>query len=216
MNNKTVIFDWGGVILKEFPEKNCDRDAIHNTLNFFNPNLNKEDTYQIYLDTLKDENGQIISIFDDYESKYKWYKRINDLGNLNTTYEEYTNKFIEEYKKTDKYEDVVNFIYSLKEKCKLCLFSDLIFTCYPALATQIRLEIFDRVFLSFKEGYTKSDPNAFKNVQEKIKVEPNEILFVDNFERNINNAINYGWNTCLAGGNELDKIVKCVNDFLKI
>lgn len=212
---KIIIFDWGGVILKEYPEHCCDRDAIISTIKKFNNNLSDEEAYQLYLDTLKDEDDNIITIYDDYENKYKWYERINDKGNLNTTYEEFVNTFINNYKKIDKYEEIVNYIYSLKDKVKLGLFSDLIFTCFEALNKHIDLNIFDYVFLSYIEGITKSNIESFINVESKLKIDVNNILFIDNNETNINNAKERGWNTCLAYGYELDKIKENINKFLE-
>ncbi len=213
--NKVIIFDWGGVILKEYPFHYCDQDAIKETMRKFNNNLTEKQAYQLYLDTLKDEDNNIISIFNDYEHKYKWFQRINNKGNLNTTYDEFVNEFINNYKKTDKYEEIVNYIYSLKNKATLVLFSDLIFGCFKALEKHINLEIFDYVFLSYQEGFTKTNIKAFINVESKLKVKPENILFIDNNQYNINNAKKCGWNTCLAYGYEIDKIKNSINDFLK-
>ncbi len=211
-NEKVVIFDWGGVILKEYPNHYCDRDAITDTIKKFNNNLNYEDAYQLYLNTLYDENGKIISILDDYTDKYKWYERINKEGNLNTAYEEFTSEFINNYKKIDKYEDVVNYIYSLKDKIKIYLFSDLIFTCYESLKKHIDLNIFDDIFLSYKEGYTKSDIKAFINVNNKLNNK--NILFIDNNTNNIENAKKIGWNTLCCTGEDMNKIKNEVEKFM--
>lgn len=214
--DKIIIFDWGGVILKEYPEHYCDQDAIIETIKKFNNNLTDNDAYQLYLDTLKDENNRIISIFNDYESKYKWYERIHNNGKLNTTYEEFINEFTYNYDKIDKYEEVVNYIYTLKDKTNLVLFSDLIFACFSALENTINLNIFDKIFLSYEEGYVKSNIEAFINVEKKLNIKAENILFIDNNENNINNAKKRGWNTCLAFGYELDKIKNTVDEFLKI
>ena len=214
--DKIIIFDWGGVILKEYPEHYCDQDAIIETIKKFNNNLTDNDAYQLYLDTLKDENNRIISIFNDYESKYKWYERIHNNGKLNTTYEEFINEFTYNYNKIDKYEEVVNYIYTLKDKTNLVLFSDLIFACFSALENTINLNIFDKIFLSYEEGYVKSNIEAFINVEKKLNIRAENILFIDNNENNINNAKKRGWNTCLAFGYELDKIKNTVDEFLKI
>ena len=210
---KIVIFDWGGVILKEYPNHYCDRDAIVETIRKFNSTYSFEEAYQIYLDTLVDSNGNYISCYDDYDSKYNWYMRVNDKGKLNTTYEEFILEFINNYKKIDKYEDVVNYIYSLKGKCKLYLFSDLIFTCYDALCKHIDLDVFDDVFLSYKEGFVKSNINAFLNVNEKISYD-SKILFIDNNKKNIDNAESVGWDTLCANGDDIDKIKNKVDSFL--
>ena len=213
---KIIIFDWGGVILKEFPNHYCDRDAVIDTVKKFNSDLSNEEAYNVYLKTLRDENGRIIITLNDADDKYNWYERIKDRGNLNAEYDEFVNEFTENYKKIDKYEEVVNYIYSLKNRAKLYLFSDLIFTCYESLQKQIDLNIFEDVFLSFEEGYEKLDINAFLNVNNKINYpdENKEILFIDNTKINIENAKKVGWNTCLATGDEMNKIVTTINNFL--
>lgn len=211
---KIIIFDWGGVILKEYPEHYCDQDAIKETIKKFNSTLSDDISYQIYLDTLLDENNQIISIFNDYENKYRWYQRIKEKANFNTTYEEFVEEFTNNYTKINKYEDVVNYIYSLKDKVDLALFSDLIFVCFSALKKHIDLNVFNKVFLSYKEGYVKSNIEAFINVEKKLNVTGENILFIDNNIINIENAKKRGWNTCHAYGYELDKIKATVDEFL--
>lgn len=212
--NKIIIFDWWGVILKEYPHHYCDQDAIKETIKKFNNGLTDDDTYSLYLDTLSDENDRIISIFDDYENKYKWYERIKNKGNLNVSYEEFINEFINNYKKIDKYEEVVNYIYSLKDKVNVALFSDLIFVCFEALKKHIDLKVFSKVFLSYKEGYVKTNIEAFINVENKLNIKGENILFIDNNKINIENAKKRGWNTCLAFGYEIEKIKNSVDKFL--
>ena len=209
---KIVIFDWGGVILKEYPNHYCDRDAIVETIRKFNSTYSFEEAYQIYLDTVRDENNRHICSYNDEINKHKWVERIINKGNLNTTYDLFVNEFINNYKKIDKYEDVVNYIYSLKDKIKVYLFSDLIFTCYEALKKQIDLNIFEQVFLSYEEGYIKGDIEAFYNVNNKLQ--DKEILFIDNNSKNIENAKSVGWNTCLATGDNLDLIKKTIKKFM--
>ena len=211
---KIVIFDWGGVILKEFPNHYCDRDAIAETFRKFNSSLSFSSAYEIYKQTLKDENGNYISVFNDEKNKYAWFQRVNEKAGLNTTYEKFVEEITNNYKKIDKYDKVVEFIYSLKDKAKLCLFSDLIFVCYEALAKQIDLNVFDQVFLSYEEGYVKTYVDAFINVDTKLNRNGQEVLFIDNNSLNISNAKKVGWNTFQATGDDIDKIKEAVNDFL--
>lgn len=109
---------------------------------------------------------------------------------------------------------MVNYICSLEGKINLVLFSDLIFVCYNALEKHIDLKIFDKVFLSYKEGYLKSEIDAFINVENKLRLSGEDILFIDNNKNNITNANKHGWHTCHAYGYELDKIKESVNMFL--
>ena len=143
------------------------------------------------------------------------FQRVNEKAGLNTTYEKFVEEITNNYKKIDKYDKVVEFIYSLKDKAKLCLFSDLIFVCYEALAKQIDLNVFDQVFLSYEEGYVKTYVDAFINVDTKLNRNGQEVLFIDNNSLNISNAKKVGWNTFQATGDDIDKIKEAVNDFLK-
>ena len=68
--------------------------------------------WDFYLKSLVDEAGIYISIQDDEISKEKWFNRINESGKLNTTFDLFIKKFIEEYLTIGYYKDVVNYIYS--------------------------------------------------------------------------------------------------------
>lgn len=219
---KTIIFDWGGVILRESKQiKNignyyCDTNAIIDTIKYFNNGLTDNKAYELYITTLRDENNEIISSLNTKEDNYKWFNRINIKGNLNTSYNDFVKKFEDNYKKIDIYNDVVNYIYSLKNKVNLCLFSDLIFVCYESLEQSIDLNVFNNVFLSYKEEYTKNDIDAFLNVTNKLNINPKDILFIDNTNSNTLIAKSVGWNVCAADGYQLDIIKTAVDEFLNI
>lgn len=214
MQNKIVIFDWGGVILHTFPDSNSDRDAIVRTIQHFQSSFSSEEAWNLYRDTLRDENNIIISVQNDEESKEKWVQRICNAGNFHTSMDEFSNVFSAEYLKTDYYQDVVHYIYSLKDKCKIGLFSDLIYACYPALAKQLDLSSFDYVWLSYVTHSHKSSEDAFRLVEQALQLNPKDIMFIDDTSINIENAAKRGWNTCQAKGYELDKIQKSISDFL--
>lgn len=212
---KIVIFDWGGVILKEYPAHYCDRDAIVDSIIYFDEDYTAEDAYKLYLNTLCDFDDNYICMYDDYENKYKWFDRLKTKGEVkNINYDDFIKVFRNNYLKIDKYEDVVNYIYSLKGKCHLCLFTDLIFTCYDALCKQIDLDVFDDVFLSFKDHFTKRNVDAYKYVLDSLGCSPSDILFIDNNIDNINKAESLGWNVVYANGLELDMIKEKVSSFL--
>lgn len=213
---KIVVFDWGGVIMHKHPIDNNDRQAIIRAVRSFNPSLTEEEAWDIYFDTLPDENGVYISKQDDEQSKEKWIARLNARGNLNTTVEEFSKRFAEEYLKVDYYKDLVEYIYSLKGKCKLAIFSDLIYCCYPALSKQVDLSEFDYVWLSYQIHEKKGNERAFQIVEEGMQALPENIMFIDDTTLNIENAKSRGWNTCQAQGFELDKIKASVNQFLNI
>lgn len=81
---------------------------------------------------------------------------------------------------------------------------------------QVNLKEFDYVWLSFELGLRKPDERIYKVVEEQCKIKPNNIMFIDDREDNIEAARNRGWNTCNATGHELDKIKESVNRFLNL
>lgn len=211
---KVVIFDWGGVIMHKSPVDNNDKQAIIRTIQSFNTTLSDDETWNVYVKTLADENGIYISRQNDEQSKEKWIDRLNSVGNLNTTVEDFSKKFIEEHLTVGYYKDLVDYIHSLKDKCKICIFSDLIYCCAPILDSHVDLKQFDYVWLSFITHYRKNEETAFKIVEQDLQTSPDNILFIDDTLVNIENAKKRGWNTCQAYGYELDKIKESVEQFL--
>lgn len=60
----------------------------------------------------------------------------------------------------------------------------------------------------------KPNRKIYQYVLNNIKIEPENILFIDDDTNNILMAKECGWNTCQAFGYELDKIKKAVHEFL--
>ena len=214
MENKIVIFDWGGVITHEAPDNNSLKEAVIRTIKKYNQELSDDEAFNIYANTLLDENNNNISTQNDETSKRNWVNRISKSIKTNIPYEDFVNTFSEECQKASPYNDVINYIYSLKEKCKIGLLSNIIFTCYDALNKQIDLSTFDYVWLSYEIHNRKPDIEVFMKVENDIKLSPNNILFVDDKMRNLNVAKERGWNICHANGNELEKIKNTVEKFL--
>ena len=212
--DKIVIFDWGGVIMHKHPVDNNDKQAIIRTIKSFNQDLSDDEAWSVYINTLIDENGIYISRQNDEQSIMKWIDRLNSVGHFNTSVEDFSRKFIEEHLKVDYYKDLVEYIHSLKEKCKIAIFSDLIYCCYPVLDNQVDLSRFDYVWLSYLTHVRKNEETAFQIVEQDVQVSPSNIMFIDDTSVNIENAKKRGWNTCQAFGYELDKIKTSIEQFL--
>ena len=213
---KVVIFDWGGVIMHKHPVENNDKQAIIRTIKYFNSSLTDDEAWNVYTSTLLDENGIYISRQNDEQSIIKWIDRLCQKGNFKVTVEEFTRKFIEEHLKVGYYQELVNYIHSLKEKCKIAIFSDLIYCSYPVLDKQVDLSMFDYVWLSYLTHVRKNEEAPFIIVENDLQIPTSDILFIDDTLVNILNAKKRGWNTCQAYGYELDKIKTSIEKFLDI
>ncbi len=64
-------------------------------------------------------------------------------------------------------------------------------------------DYFDSLYLSYKVGAMKPDPEFFKNLLDNEKINPAESLFVDDGPRNIESACRLGFNTlCPVNGSD--------------
>ena len=198
------------------PVENNDKQAIIRTIRSFNPALSDNDAWSIYINALVDENGVFISRQNDDDSKSKWIERLNSSGGLNTTVLEFSNKFIMEHLNVGYYKELVDYIHSLRKKCKIGIFSDLIFCCLPILDKQVDLDKFDYIWLSFLTHFRKNDELAFEIVENDLEILPENILFIDDTSINIENAKNRGLNTCQVFGYEFYKIKNSIDRFLII
>ena len=120
----------------------------------------------------------------------------------------------EELSTVKYYNDVVEFAHSLKDRCKIAILSNLTPFDKKRINDQYDLNKFDYVYLSFEIGLKKPNKDIYKYVLNNLKIEPKEILFIDDDTNNILAAKECGWNTCQAYGYELDKIKTAVYEFL--
>lgn len=200
--------------MHKYPDVNSDRDAIIKTIKSFNSNLNDNDAWDIYTNTLKDENGVFISELDNDEDIFNWFLRLKKRGNLKTDINDFISKFESEYLNTDCYNELIEYIYSIKDRCMIGIFSDLIKPSYAALNKQLRLNKFDYVWLSYLLHLRKTSSKAFEKVEEELSIMPSNILLIDDTSINIENAKKRGWNICQACGYEFDMIKNAIEKFL--
>lgn len=206
-DEKIVIFDWGGVIESHREGKYSLNTAITNFIKYFNNDV--------------DENGLIEKYFDVCTNKieqgnkdYNWFEKIKYNFNLECTEEEFYKFYEEEFNRIEYYKEVVEYAHSLKNKCKIGILSNLGSVDKQRLDKQVDLSKFDYVWLSFELKCSKPNEKVYKIVEEDCKIEPNNILFIDDFKENLKPAQARGWNTCNACGYELEKIQKSVSEFL--
>ena len=88
--------------------------------------------------------------------------------------------------KTGFYEDTVDIIKKLKNSGKkVYLLSNLAEIDYKIFNEQFDMSLFDGLFLSYKMHKVKPGKEIFLEVIEKLKVDPNNIIYFDDKEKNI-------------------------------
>ena len=82
-------------------------------------------------------------------------------------------------------------------------------------AHEIRaLRLFDRCFFSAKMGMTKPDPEIFRFVCQELGIKPDETLFIDDSEKNIEGARSAGLHTYLFDG-DAARLSEYIEEILK-
>lgn len=204
--DKLILFDWGHVIqngdskkysIEEARKKVCDDMSpikYNSFLEIFDLNefwtLNGVELEKFITNKLIETDSN--SNFYDFKKSYLYH-------NQNVPYFEKTIQLINNL---------------LNEDCYIGIFSNISELDVIQLGEHLDLSKFDYLFLSTQLGLQKPNDETYKNVLGKTNILPNNILFIDDRVENIEVANKYGWNTCLATGNEIDKIRIEIINFL--
>lgn len=210
--DKVIIFDWGGIV--ESHENNLKdlKDGIVRTIRRYNKVLTDEEILQRW--SYLTPSGVPLSATNDKKEIREWVRHIQKNMNINVPYEEFKKAYEEEMSSVKYYQEVVDYVHSLKSKCKIAILSNLMFFDKKRINAQYDLSKFDYVYLSFELEMKKPDKKIYKYVLNDLKINPDKILFIDDDTNNILVAKECGLNTCKAFGYELDKIKRAVNEFL--
>ncbi len=215
--NKIVIFDWGGVVESHFQgEYNCysAKVDIINRLNEQTKTLDADTICKKWIECNYDENDKCISEVNTKEDIRKWFERIKLRFDLKCDYNEFYQVYQEESDKIKYYKDVVDFAHNLKNECKIGILSNLADIDKERIDKHYDLSKFDYVWLSFDLGYRKPKKEIYEIVDNDCKLNPNNILFIDDVKENLEIPKKIGWEVIQATGHELDKIKDKVYKFL--
>lgn len=144
----------------------------------------------------------------------KWFERIKKEFNLTCDMDEFIKIYYEQGSKVKYYSKVVEFAHHLKSKCKVGILSNLMLLDRKRIDSQVMLDKFDYIWLSFEMGCKKPSNEIYQKVEEKCKMNPEQILFIDDTLENILAAKKRGWQTIQATGYAFEKIKKGVHQFL--
>lgn len=211
--DKIVIFDWGGIVESHENDLQDLKEAKIRLIKRFTKFLSDKEILERWTD--KTSSGVSIGSTNNEKNIIDWVNLVQKNMNINVSFEEFKRLYEEELTSVKYYKDVVEYAHSLKNKCKIAILSNLMPFDKKRINDQYDLSKFDYVYLSFEVGMRKPDKEIYDYVLNDLKIEPENILFIDDDTNNILMAKECGWNTCQAFGYELEKIKKAVDDFLK-
>ena len=205
--NKLIIFDWGEIVESHY--ENFGTSQAFNEL-FKVLGYKNED-----IDIFKSLHKYKLSSISSMEELEETYNEIKKEFDLEKDFAAFVDNYIKIMDKIYYYKDVVEFEHSLKDKCYIGILSNLVILDEERINKQLNLSMYDYVFLSYKFGLKKPNKDIYEEVMKNIEFKPEEILFIDDSEKNIETAKSMGWNTLMATGKELNKIKEKCYEFLK-
>ena len=212
MHNKIILFDWGGIVENHIDSENgwfVTTEKLIKRLS--NGKHDKLDVWSRF--EVDGRQVHICTVNKDYELD-KWIESVSRLYDFNVTKEEFLKAYEEEYDNVVYYKDVVNYIHSLKNRCRIGVLSNLIILDKKRLDKQVDLSKFDKVFLSFELGLIKPNKDIYEKVTELLGIDGKDILFFDDRLDNVEGARSCGWQAYQASGERLEDIKEKVEEFL--
>ena len=204
---KAVIFDIGGV-LQLGKTKRSTQDHLH-----------VSGVHEIVAKKLKISLDQYFDAIDSVYAKSVEVKiskeQVLDKFSHNLNYPK--NKLEKLYYRTYKKRYRKNkYLYKIAKKLKnkgykIAILSDQWHLSKKAHTSKKDIGFFDKVIISCDVGIRKPKPQIYKLVLKKLKVHPNESIFIDNQTWNTIPANKLGMNTILFVNNK--KIKKQLKDF---
>jgi len=180
---KHLIFDFGGVFL----DLGGKHSGIPSQLAvIFNIPLDQADK-------IWSENK--IDLLTGKEAPKDFIKRISKLLKISLDIEK-ANQEWERLNKMEKSQinwDLVDYVKSLKSKYQIHILTDTINVDAGNSAWFVDIsKHFQNIFKSFEIGSKKPDKNSFLYVLKKIGANPDECVFVDDFQKNVESANEIG------------------------
>ena len=213
-NDKLVIFDWGGIILNNTNSGRSFLDSIAIAIMKFNPQLTKETALLARKNTLFDENHICIADQNSEEEIIAWFNRLKKEANLEVDYDTFIQTYLEEFRKTEYYQEVIDYLYSLRSKVKIGILSDLLLIEWIILKEQVNFDLLDYAWLSYEQRTSKLQDEIFERIPNQTQIMNHNNLLVDDSADNIERAQKHGWKTCHALWTELEKIQESIHSFL--
>ena len=197
---KTVVFDICGVVWNDQSTKSEFYDGLGHIFNEDQPSVEND-----FLEVYKPLEYGKLTLMD-------WFKQ----KNINYTQEQ-IDKFIGDILQNDKFIkniniEVVEIIKDLQKQSKVGCLSNIEYyfknTFYDNIAP-----LFDFALFSYEIGHRKPDPEAYLEIFKHVDCQPQEVIFIDDKERNLVPARALGINCIHFTSsqdlkNQLNKVLK--------
>ncbi len=107
---------------------------------------------------------------------------------------------------------LINYVKELQKKVKVALLSNMDKTSIKAIQCKIKLaDYFEKVYFSSEYKTGKLEKEVLNKIMDYFQVQPEEILFIDDFPGNIDKAKSNGMHTVLfVGVEDLKQKVKAL------
>jgi epoxide hydrolase-like predicted phosphatase len=192
---KCIIFDWGGVMCQDSDYYTGDRLAEKYNLNALKVSQSLESIESEYSPT--NEDGE-------------FFTRAIKENSIPMSVDELKVLFNE----TPTRPEMLELAHQLKqEKFTLAILSTQMKNRTNFIKANNDLSDFDYLFFSSEMGIKKPDVGAFEQVLKKINLKPEECLFIDDCEKNIEVARTLGIKTILFS--DMKKGIKDIKTIIK-
>jgi putative hydrolase of the HAD superfamily len=176
---KAIIFDLGNVLIKVDFERmliNHTKDATGNSAHEITESAYNDDLFKQFC------TGEL--------SSEKFYKKLNKRYNLDISIQLFKEKWCDIF---ELVEGMSELVAELSSNFKIGLLSDTdpihwqyVLREYPFLQS------IENPTLSYKVGYMKPHPDMYKLAAKNVKQSPNECLFIDDQQVNVEGAQKVG------------------------
>ena len=200
---KNIIFDIGGVIL------NWDLDEMYNY--FTDKEEEKQFIYENIFDSDEWIKGGLIDL--GIISQYDFVDRIKE--KTNHTNDKLVEDFILYYYKTlHVKEEVVNLISDLKDKgYNVYVLSNINDYIIDKTGAKRFLDLTDGYVLSYQVNAIKPNEEIYKILIDKYNLNPNESLFIDDIDKNIETANKLGIKGRKVIKNSYEDIINVLKEY---
>ena len=206
MKKKIILFDWGNIVESHLTGYTW-YDAFYDLFKACGYTGNND-----FFKSLEKYKLCSIPTVADFEDVYN--QMAKDY-NFKTTYKKFIKIYKKIFDKIDYYPDVAEYEKSLKDKCYIGILSNITVFDKERLDKQVDLSKYDYVFLSNEMNCKKPSKEIFEKVNEILPFTPENILFIDDKQDNIDMAKQFRWNVIKANGLEYEKIKLCCEKFIR-